>query len=410
MLLVVLVCSGLAALASSSHECSWDPSQALLQCSLESKLDSRLAFAKHQREATSTLKIVCQHDQREQSEQLLEVDYSLDHHKRGGSHHNPWPHLQSLLLENCPLLSTKVINHDLALEDTRMRTQNNGDVLHDVIKPLLGGRNLRGLRHLALVNITSGNSVNDFSSGLWCEVGSNLVSLNLSSNGLSKVPGSCQHGSLGHLEVLNLADNVITSLDDSSSALISPSLTHLDVSRNRLQSFKLKLGKLQSLDVSENKLTSTHELFEAVLASRESLQEIHAQGNQLDKLPNLSSSDNVVKFDNLLVLNLSRNAIESGPSNEVMLGLHHLVALDLSHNKLVSIDEELFRELGSLQVLSLAHNQIVQIRPESLAKLTRLHVLVLSHNNLDDLQGLIKDLPELRSLSLDHNRLKDLSG
>ena len=410
--------------AWASHQCSWDPSEAVLQCSLAwQKSPSALAFSKHQREATSTLKIFCTENDDEkivstdQKSKRLTVDYEGDRRRRES---NFWPHLKSLHIQDCPL---NAIDIDFRGRQHRSR----GDILHDVIKPLLGGRTLSGLRHLALVHaaVSTNRGQVDFSSSLWCEVGSNLVSLNLSSNGLAQVPtsinGSCKHG-YRHLEVLNLSDNVMTDLDGLSSSpqLLAPSLTHLDVSNNRLQVFKLpnNMSQLKFVDVSENKLTSSSVLG-ALSASAATLQELHAQGNQMESLPNLSTDDggSVINFDNLVVLNLSRNAISQrselkvGSGHLVAAGFKALVALDLSHNKMSLVDGHLFRDLSSLQVLSLAHNQLVELRPDSLAKLTRLHVLVLSHNNLDEnglADGIFRHMADLRSLSLDHNRLKSL--
>ena len=426
--------------AWASHQCSWDPSEAVLQCSIawQKSHPTTLAFSKHQREATSTLQIFCtenendDHVQEAEKRKRLSVDYDSDRRQRQRDN-NLWPHLKSLHVQNCPLNAI-----DIALKGRQHRVR--GDVLHDVIKPMLGGRSLSGLRHLALVNATTTAGARgqvDFSSSLWCEVGSNLVSLNLSSNGLAVVPTSspCKHG-YQHLEVLNLSDNVMTDLDGSAASgsfttqLLAPSLTHLDVSKNRLQVFKLpkNMSRLKFVDVSDNKLTSSW--IEAVSASAATLQELHAQGNQMEWLPNLSAAtptgdggggraaESVINFDNLVVLNLSRNAIsQSSDSSSSNLGGHlvsgfkALVALDLSHNKMSSVDGHLFRDLSSLQVLSLAHNQLVELRPDSLAKLTRLHVLVLSHNNLDEnglADGILRHLADLRSLSLDHNRLKSL--
>ena len=62
------------------------------------------------------------------------------------------------------------------------------------------------------------------------------------------------------------------------------------------------MSKLQRLDVSDNKLTSAEVVFEAVRSSRKSIEEIHAQGNQIDSLGSVNYT-----FDNLLILNLSRN-------------------------------------------------------------------------------------------------------
>lgn len=400
--LVLLISSSYGGL-EASPQCSWDPAEAVLECAVEwQNAEAGLAFARHQREATRTLRIICNEEDGDLSSEhkRLTVDYD-------GGRQNPWPHLQSLHVLHCPLASIGVVLDGLSLE------QQGKDVLHDVIKPLLGGRALSGLRHLAILEA----GLLDLSSGLWCEAGANLVSLNLSSNGLARVPtsinGSCQH-SLQHLEVLNLVDNAINSFKETS-VLVGEALTHLDVSRNRLQTFQLpsKVNSLKFLDVSENKLASVASLFKAVSASSASLQELHAQGNQMDSLPNLSTAGgSVVNFDNLVVLNLSRNAIHHLEEGAVMHGLSTLVALDLSHNKLTHLDDHLLRDLPHLQVLSVAHNQIVELGRESLAKLTRLHVLVLSHNNLDD-KGLsegfvLRQMSDLRSLSLDHNRLKSL--
>ena len=87
-------------------------------------------------------------------------------------------------------------------------------------------------------------------------------------------------------------------------SMASTSLANLDVSRNRLQRFELpnQMSKLQRLDVSDNKLTSAEVVFEAVRSSRKSIEEIHAQGNQIDSLGSVNYT-----FDNLLILNLSRN-------------------------------------------------------------------------------------------------------
>ena len=410
-------------------QCSWDPKDAALECTLrpsdEAEAAIELVLAKHQTQATRLLKVQCQDMEPlrplRSKQQRLKVDYEGSP-ASSGNLGQAWPHLQSLHVEHCPLASIGVVLDGLSYEQKSARS----DVLRHVIQPLLGGRPLSGLRHLSLVNVSA-----DLSSGLWCEiVSSNLVSLNLSSNGLDRLPTSEAGGSLGlgggckqmssHLEVLNLSNNAISRLvieaTDPWFQLASTSLTHLDVSRNRLQAIRLgKMQRLVVLDVSDNKLSSSKELMEAVKASASTLQELHAQGNQMEWLPNLATAkskmNTVVHFDNLLVLNLSRNALKEAEGPQILSGLKSLVALDLSHNKLTKVDDHLFSDLIHLQVLSLSHNQIVQLEPQSMASLTRLHVLVLSHNNVDE-KGLASDLlhhmSDLRSLSLDHNRLKSL--
>ena len=415
LLVLLLLWAALAASSATSKDrsqCSWDPQEAVLQCILTpSALEEdrlHLVLARHQTQATLKLRLLCQDLRPRQRLLSLRVDYEGSPLSASGSLRNPWPHLQSLHVENCPLASFVVGLNGLEPEGEKP----NSDVLKDVIQPLLGGRPLGGLRHLSLVNVSQ-----ELSSSLWCEVAtSNLVSLNLSSNGLDRLPGRhCQQqpeSSSSHLEVLNLSNNAISRLDLDNHWLglaSTTSLTHLDVSRNRLQA--IRLGEMQRLvvvDVSDNKLSSGRELMEAMAASASTLRELHAQGNQMEQLPNLQ---NVVHFDRLLLLNLSRNAFQEAKEAKGLLGFKPLVALDLSHNKFTRVDDHLFSDLVHLQVLSLAHNQIADIWPGALDSLTRLHVLVLSHNNMDEKglnNHLLGHMTDLRSLSLDHNRLKTI--
>lgn len=355
-----------------------------------------LDFAKHQREATSTLKLTCSTSKA--NNRRLRVNYNSGRLRRAA---NPWPHLHTVQISNCPLASIRIVLDGL-------QVSRNDDVFRDVIQPLLGGRSLHGIRNMALTNDGDGL---DLSSTLWCDLGTNLVQLNLSGNGLNRVPNpinasSCQ--SLQHLEVLNLANNKISLIDQGNIFLTmaSASLTHLDLSHNRLQSLALPttMATLKIVDVSENRLASSAQLFEAVSASAKTLQELHAQGNNMESLPP------PLTLDSLVVLNMSRNDI-SLQGGEAMAGLRQLVALDLSHNRLSGVDDHLLRDLSSLQVLSLAHNQLKDLSTNALATLTRLHVLVLSNNNLDEKglsEGVFRHMSDLRSLSLDHNRLRSV--
>ena len=163
--------------AWASHQCSWDPLEAVLQCSLEWQKSeaAALSFSKHQREATSVLKISCVSESDstggygtgvKKERKRLTVSYEGDK-RRGGRENNFWPHLQSLHIQDCPLNAIEVVLKG------HHQNRYRSDILHDVIKPLLGGRSLSGLRHLALIHAntrTADRGQADFSSSLWCEV------------------------------------------------------------------------------------------------------------------------------------------------------------------------------------------------------------------------------------------------
>ena len=125
---------------SEATDCSWDPTEALLECTLSSK-SAALSLTKHQTEATRTLKLICSDsDDTRNSISTLEVHYDRRRLK-------PWPHLLRLEIEKCPLASLK------GLKVNGVFWPQNGDVLKDLIRPLIGG-NLGGLRYISLSEIS----------------------------------------------------------------------------------------------------------------------------------------------------------------------------------------------------------------------------------------------------------------
>ena len=103
----------------------------------------------------------------------------------------------------------------------------------------------------------------------------------------------------------------------------------------------------------------------------------------------------------LQVLDLSNNEIEELPEH-FLTSLLELSVLDLSHNRLESIDS-LHTKLGNIHTLDLSHNKI-----RSLVGLRRLYCVVilnLKFNSIDDLSYLsyLSKLPCLESIQLDNN-------
>ncbi|KAK9498850.1 hypothetical protein O3M35_003406 [Rhynocoris fuscipes] len=259
---------------------------------------------------------------------------------------------------------------------------------------------------------------------------------------------------LTQLKFLDLSDNNVWSLPDE---LFCPlySLTHLNMSRNRLQDV-LELGfsetcnvGLEELDVSNNdialipdngftSLRSLQKLFlqENAIASMadrafvglNSLQHLNASSNQLVALPPelfLSTRDlreiylhnNSISvlapgllegLDQLLVIDLSHNELTSSWVNrDTFSGLVRLVVLNLGHNQLTKIDSHVFQDLYSLQILNLEHNEIECIAENAFMTLSNLHALTLSHNKLTNIEAYhFAGLYVLNQLFLDHNQIK----
>jgi len=85
-----------------------------------------------------------------------------------------------------------------------------------------------------------------------------------------------------------------------------------------------------------------------------------------------------------------------------------LKVINLSHNRLPRIEEEIFH-LENLRELHLNHNRLTTI-PESLSRLAKLTALYLQHNKLRGLPGGIASLMKLKTLNLSHNQITVLSG
>ncbi|KAE8573117.1 Putative toll family protein 10 [Halyomorpha halys] len=268
---------------------------------------------------------------------------------------------------------------------------------------------------------------------------------------------------LTQLKHLDLSDNNIWNLPDE---LFCPlySLTHLNMSRNRMQDV-LELGfsdwgdgpsapgktcnvGLEELDVSmndislipDNAFTSLRSLQKILLQENAiasmadrafvglvSLQYLNASSNQLVALPpelfqstrdlrEIYLNNNSISvlapgllegLDQLLVLDLSYNELTSAWVNrDTFSGLVRLVVLNLGHNQLSKIDSHVFQDLYSLQILNLEHNEIECISEGAFMYLSNLHALTLSHNKLVNVESYhFTGLYVLNQLFLDHNKI-----
>ena len=98
-------------------------------------------------------------------------------------------------------------------------------------------------------------------------------------------------------------------------------------------------------------------------------------------------------------LNLSHNSI-SHVIDANFDGLTSLSSLSLRHNNIRSITSAAFHHLTSLEQLYLDHNNIKELAPRIFYKLDKLKTLDLSHNNLLLVdEEILKDIRSIQSLS-----------
>uniref|UniRef100_A0A7N8XF42 FLII actin remodeling protein n=1 Tax=Mastacembelus armatus TaxID=205130 RepID=A0A7N8XF42_9TELE len=190
-------------------------------------------------------------------------------------------------------------------------------------------------------------------------------------------------------------------------------LEHLSVSHNSLSTLHGELSSLPNLRVTHTYIQIGH-----------SKQTFY---NQLTEIPR-----DLENSRNMLVLNLSHNSIDSIP-NQLFINLTDLLYLDLSDNKLDSLPPQM-RRLVHLQTLILNNNPLMhaQLRqlpamvalqtlhlrntqrtqsnmPTSLEGLTHLADVDLSCNDLTRVPECLYSLGSLKRLNLSSNQISELS-
>ena len=169
----------------------------------------------------------------------------------------------------------------------------------------------------------------------------------LDSNRLSRLDGH-SFVSTPNLVSLSLANNSLTSLNDSSTFQSLPQLETLDLSFNQLRVANLNsLLMLTTVDLSNNQLEDIR------LHNLSKLKEVFASHNRIARL----TDKTFVNSSSLSVVFLQHNSIESIDYN-TFHSLPNLITLDLSSNKLKTIDPRLLAHNAQLQSLYLDHNML----------------------------------------------------
>jgi Leucine-rich repeat (LRR) protein len=114
------------------------------------------------------------------------------------------------------------------------------------------------------------------------------------------------------------------------------------------------------------------------------------------------------KLTNLSLLFLSYNYFGS-LKKDFFQNLERLEYLNLSNNQILTIEDKTFENLGSLVYLNLSNNLIYDLSQSLFSNLSRLEILELSQNKLESIKKNIFDgLNELKYLDLTHNQIRFL--
>lgn len=180
---------------------------------------------------------------------------------------------------------------------------------------------------------------------------------------------------------------------------LNPEATHLNLSRNSIDSVLYTLGfytQLAVLDISHNKI---RDLGNNNFENNVEMTHLNVSSNALKRL----ERDAFVGLHRLLDMNLADNEISTMHAHSFK-DLSVLERLDLSNNKLVSFEQDTFGPLVALKMLSLKNNNILDIPSGNLMFILRLEYLDMSENLIEKVERHgIPFLKELKHLDLNNN-------
>jgi Leucine-rich repeat (LRR) protein len=209
---------------------------------------------------------------------------------------------------------------------------------------------------------------------------------------------------LGTSQIMLKAGNTSESFQNKLQAFATGESTELDFSGQQLKQVPaevLKLGKLETLQLSNNAINTSSASFKAnISASRLiDLKRLDLEGNRMKDVP-----EGVLQLPKLETLCLSNNVIKLIPRGIVKLS-SVLVELELNKNFLQTLPEEI-GSLKNLRSLHVAHNVLREL-PEAIGTLPLLTTLWLEHNRLATLPDTFA-LPALEDLNLHDNRFPEV--
>lgn len=245
---------------------------------------------------------------------------------------------------------------------------------------------------------------------VWFESLSNLEILTLHNNRIHDVNGNIFAHNRNLLQ-LRINDNELTNVQNISGTYF-PNLKVFDISNNpEIESLDLKqlnteMLFLTNVNVTECTVGRSVRILQAtsnkinriiVHGTGHSLEELYLAHNQFTNLPNL------MEFENLIILDLAHNYIEAIHENDLK-GLTNLRHLKLDHNKISSIHYQSFTNQMNLIHLNLSQNAL-KVLYSNFSAARKLEVLDISGNKLTSLDPKIKrQAINLREILLSDNQ------
>ncbi|XP_033746998.1 leucine-rich repeats and immunoglobulin-like domains protein sma-10 [Pecten maximus] len=197
------------------------------------------------------------------------------------------------------------------------------------------------------------------SCDVFINVEQELTILNLDNNMLTHFP-ACSVNNLYHLRMLTLSKNFLTCIPGHS---VPSSLQHLDVSYNQIYTLSSAIStdvynknQLKTFNIRGNKL---HRISKNELQQFSSLENLDARENLLDYIQPRSF---VTSGGHLTTIDLSQNQL-SGDVWPCLEHLQQVTNLNLSHNQIDRVDDNVVSNMENLQTFDISYNLVSEVGP-----------------------------------------------
>jgi Leucine-rich repeat (LRR) protein len=278
---------------------------------------------------------------------------------------------------------------------------------------------LENVQFIYLQNINeidlSHNKISSIHDGAFDKIGEFLQKLDLSYNQISIFKEEFLWLMMKAISCdINLEHNEITEWEASDKNRTTTTVSNLNLSDNKLKSFKLKNIKLNKLLLANNEIEDFDANFNSIDISNNKIKDLRinsactfilASNNEISEIFfTAGNSSKIEKFDVSF-----NNLKESQNFHEFFKNQKKISSLDLSHNFFGTFALEDFADMENLKELSLSNTGISELPFGLFAHLQNLKSLNLSQNNLKEIDfHVFSSLGNLTVLDISGNSLSHI--
>lgn len=209
-----------------------------------------------------------------------------------------------------------------------------------------------------------------------------------------------------NLQVLHLFRNQFKHFDGKWLSGL-PNLKHLIITDILIETINLEYDFLSTLESVYLNNNLTLRLTPNIFAQLNGVQKLYLAYVNLDKLLDHTNKEFLRGLSNLKVLDLRENHL-TDIDPEMFAYTPNLSKLDLSGNNL-TLKKSSFSHLSSLMLLDLSHNKLTSLENDIFTSLGKLEILNLYDNLIKDVsREIFNGLGFLRKLCLGRNRIESL--